>query len=432
MDQKISHELLERARHTIPGGVNSPVRAFASAHCDPPFMTRGKGAYMYDEDGHRYVDYICSWGPLILGHAHAEVVDALKKAAEKGTSFGAPTRIEVELAERICQLLPGMDMVRLVSSGTEATMSAVRVARGVTGRDKFLKFVGCYHGHGDGFLISAGSGLATFGTPSSPGVPKGSAADTLTCAYNDLEAVKEVFAANEGRIACIIVEPVAGNMGCVLPEPGFLEGLREICDASGALLIFDEVMTGFRVGPQCAQGYFGIQPDLTTLGKVIGGGLPVGAYGGKREYMERVSPAGPIYQAGTLSGNPLAVAGGLKTLEVLYRDANNFEKLSATNEQLVTGLRERAAKHEIKIQTPHVGSMGGIYFHDSPVKNFADAEAADAKAFYLFHASMLERGVYLAPSPFEAYFLSLAHGEPELLKTLEAADESFAQVAAAR
>ncbi len=432
MDQKISHELLERARKTIPGGVNSPVRAFAAAHCDPPFMTRGKGAYMYDEDGHRYVDYICSWGPLILGHAHPEVVEALKKATERGTSFGTPTRTEIELAERLCEILPGMEMVRLVSSGTEATMSAIRVARGVTGRDKFLKFVGCYHGHSDSFLIAAGSGLATFGTPSSPGVPKGAAADTLTCDYNDLAGVKEVFAAHEGEIAGIIVEPVAGNMGCVLPKNGFLEGLREICTASGALLIFDEVMTGFRVGPQCAQGYFKVEPDLTTLGKVIGGGLPVGAYGGKRKYLEQVSPAGPIYQAGTLSGNPLAVAGGLKTLEVLYRDPKNFDRLNATNEELVTGLQERAKKHGLKVQTPHVGSMGCLYFHDSPVKNFADAEAADAKAFYLFHAAMLERGVYLAPSPFESYFLSLAHGEAELVKTLEAADESFGIVAAAR
>jgi glutamate-1-semialdehyde 2,1-aminomutase len=429
MDQSLSRELLARAAKVIPGGVNSPVRAFASAHCDTPFITKGKGAYMYDEDGNRFVDYICSWGPLILGHAHPEVLEALRQTAERGTSFGAPTALEVELAERICALLPSIEMVRLVNSGTEATMSAVRLARGVTHRDKFLKFVGCYHGHGDSFLISAGSGLATFGTPSSPGVPKGAAQDTLTCAYNDLEEAQEIFAKSEDEIAAIIVEPVAGNMGCVLPEPGFLEGLRSLCDQSGALLIFDEVMTGFRVGPACAQGYFKVEPDLTTLGKVIGGGLPVGAYGGKREYMEAVSPRGPIYQAGTLSGNPLAVSAGLKTLEVLYRDPKNFAKLSAMTEKLTTGLRERAAQHGVQIQTPHVGSMAGMYFSASPVRNFADAQAAAGDRFYRFHAAMLEHGVYLAPSPYEAWFLSLAHGEAEIAKTLDVAEKSFALLA---
>ncbi len=426
MDQSLSRDLLVRASKVIPGGVNSPVRAFSSAHCDAPFITKGKGAYMYDEDGNRFIDYICSWGPLILGHAHPEVIEALRQTAEKGTSFGAPTAMEVELAERICALIPSMDMVRLVNSGTEATMSAVRVARGVTKRDKFLKFVGCYHGHADSFLISAGSGLATFGTPSSPGVPKGAAQDTLTCAYNELEKVREIFAANENQIAAIIVEPVAGNMGCVLPEPDFLPGLRKICDESGALLIFDEVMTGFRAGPGCAQGTFDVQPDLTTLGKVIGGGLPVGAYGGKREYMKMVSPSGPVYQAGTLSGNPLAVSGGLKTLEVLYRDPENFQKLSDMNERLSKGLRERAAKHGIEIQTPHLGSMAGMYFSSTPVRNFEDAQAAATDRFYRFHAAMLEQGVYLAPSPYEAWFLSLAHREAEIAKTLDAAEKSFA------
>jgi glutamate-1-semialdehyde 2,1-aminomutase len=426
MDQSKSRDLLERARKSIPGGVNSPVRAFAAAHVAPPFITRGKGAYMYDEDGHRYVDYICSWGPLILGHAHTEVLDALHKAAERGTSFGAPTSLEVELAERLCALVPSLEMVRLVSSGTEATMSAVRVARGVTGRDKFVKFVGCYHGHGDAFLIEAGSGLATFGTPSSPGVPAGAARDTLTCPYNDLAATEQLFDQNPASIAAVIVEPVAGNMGCVPPEPGFLEGLRELCTRHGALLIFDEVMTGFRVGPRSAQGRFGIDPDLTTLGKVIGGGLPVGAYGGKREYLEQVSPSGGIYQAGTLSGNPLAVAGGLKTLEVLYRDEANFEKLEAMNTRLGEGLRERAARHGIEVQVTTVGSMGGIYFSDRPVRDFAEAQASRTDRFYRFHAAMLERGIYLAPSAFEAWFLSLAHGDAEIEKTLEAADESFA------
>jgi len=429
MDQSLSRELLVRASKVIPGGVNSPVRAFSSAHCDAPFITKGKGAYMYDEDGNRFIDYICSWGPLILGHAHPEVIEALRQTAEKGTSFGAPTAMEVELAERICALIPSMDMVRLVNSGTEATMSAVRVARGVTKRDKFLKFVGCYHGHADSFLISAGSGLATFGTPSSPGVPKGAAQDTLTCSYNELEQVRELFAANQDQIAAIIVEPVAGNMGCVLPEPEFLPGLRKICDESGALLIFDEVMTGFRVGPECAQGAFDVVPDLTTLGKVIGGGLPVGAYGGKREYMKMVSPCGPVYQAGTLSGNPLAVSAGLKTLEVLYRDPQNFKKLSDMNDRLSKGLRERAAGHGIEIQTPHIGSMAGMYFSPTPVRNFEDAQAAATDRFYRFHAAMLEHGVYLAPSPYEAWFLSLAHREAEIAKTLDVADKSFALLA---
>ncbi len=431
MDQTHSHDLLERARKVIPGGVNSPVRAFASAHCEPPFISRGKGAYMYDEDGHRYVDYICSWGPLILGHAHPEVVDAVKRTAEKGTSFGAPTKAEIELAERIVGLLPSMDMVRLVSSGTEATMSALRVARGVTGRNRFIKFNGCYHGHGDAFLISAGSGLATFGSPSSPGVPPGAAADTIVCRYNDLDSVKKAFAENENEIAAVFVEPVAGNMGCVLPVAGFLEGLRKLCDASGALLVFDEVMTGFRVGPGCAQGEFSVKPDLTTLGKVIGGGLPVGAYGGRREFMEQVSPVGPIYQAGTLSGNPLAVAAGLKTLEVLYRKPSNFEKLAETTDKLFCGLQERAKKHGLTVQTPHIGSMGAMYFARTPVRNFTDAEAAAGDRFYRFHAAMLERGIYLAPSPYEAWFLSLSHGEAEITKTLDAADESFAIAAEA-
>jgi len=386
---------------------------------------------MYDEDGHRYVDYICSWGPLILGHAHPEVVDAVKRTAEKGTSFGAPTKAEIELAERIVGLLPSMDMVRLVSSGTEATMSALRVARGVTGRNRFIKFNGCYHGHGDAFLISAGSGLATFGSPSSPGVPPGAAADTIVCRYNDLDSVKKAFAENENEIAAVFVEPVAGNMGCVLPVAGFLEGLRKLCDASGALLVFDEVMTGFRVGPGCAQGEFSVKPDLTTLGKVIGGGLPVGAYGGRREFMEQVSPVGPIYQAGTLSGNPLAVAAGLKTLEVLYRKPSNFEKLAETTDKLFCGLQERAKKHGLTVQTPHIGSMGAMYFARTPVRNFTDAEAAAGDRFYRFHAAMLERGIYLAPSPYEAWFLSLSHGEAEITKTLDAADESFAIAAEA-
>lgn len=426
MDQKISLELLERARRVIPGGVNSPVRAFASAHVAPPFIVRGKGAWMEDEDGRRYVDYIGSWGPMILGHANDAVLEAVMEAASLGTSFGAPTRREVELAERICELIPSMDMVRLVSSGTEATMSAIRVARGATGRDKFIKFVGCYHGHGDAFLIEAGSGLATHGVPSSPGVPAGTAHDTLTAPYNDLEAVETLFAANPGQIAAVIVEPVAGNMGLVLPRPGFLEGLRGLCTEHGSVLIFDEVMTGFRVGPQGAQGRYGITPDLTTLGKVIGGGLPVGAYGGRRDLMEQVSPAGPIYQAGTLSGNPLAVAGGLATLDELFRDPGLFTRIEETARMLADGLEKAAGDAGIALRVQGVGSMGCPYFTDRPVENFEDAKACDAARFYRFHAAMLERGVYFAPSPFESYFVGAAHGADEIAHTLQAAAESFA------
>lgn len=430
MEQTASQALLDRARRRIPGGVNSPVRAFASAHAAPPFITGGEGAWMTDEDGHRYVDYVGSWGPLILGHAHPRVVEAVRTAAASGTSFGAPTRGEVELAERLCEVLPAMDMVRLVNSGTEATMSAIRLARGATGRDRFVKFVGCYHGHGDAFLIQAGSGLATHGVPSSPGVPAPTAADTLTAPFNDLDAVASLFEAQGDSIAAVIVEPVAGNMGCVPPEPGFLQGLRDLCTRHGALLIFDEVMTGFRAGPQGAQGRFGITPDLTTLGKVIGGGLPVGAYGGKREYMEQISPAGPIYQAGTLSGNPLAVAAGLAVLDELFADAGFFDRLEATTTRLAAGLTAAAAEHGIPLRMQTVGSMGCGYFADFPVRNFADAERADADRFYRFHAGMLERGVYLAPSPFEAFFVGAAHGDAEIEHTLAAARETLASLEA--
>ena len=429
MDQATSHKLLERARKVIPGGVNSPVRAFGAAHCDPPFIVRGKGAYLYDEDGHAYVDYVGSWGPMILGHAHPKVLEAIESAAKGGTSFGAPTRGEIQLAEKICGILPSIEMVRLVSSGTEATMSAVRLARGATGRDKFIKFVGCYHGHADAFLIEAGSGLATHGTPSSPGVPEGAAADTLTCDYNDLDAVKDLFEANPGDIACIIVEPVAGNMGCVPPVPGFLEGLREVCDKEGAILIFDEVMTGWRLGPQSAQGHYGIKPDLTTLGKVIGGGLPVGAYGGRRDLMEQISPAGPIYQAGTLSGNPLAVAAGLTTLDLLHEDETVFEELAEAKQQLGAGLKAAADEADVAVTVQSVGSMGCLYFTDQPVRNFAEAAATDTDRFYRFHAEMLGRGIYIAPSPYEAAFVGTAHHEPEIEKTIEAARESFKLIA---
>jgi glutamate-1-semialdehyde 2,1-aminomutase len=428
MDQSRSKELLARAAKVIPGGVNSPVRAFGAAHVAPPFIRSGKGAWMEDEDGHRFVDYIGSWGPMVLGHAYPPAVEAIREVAAKGTSFGAPTVLEIELAEKLVELVPSVEMVRLVNSGTEATMSAVRVARGATGRDKFIKFIGCYHGHGDAFLIEAGSGLATHGTPSSPGVPAATAQDTLTAPYNDLAAVEKLFEQNRGDIAGIIVEPVAGNMGCVLPAEGYLQGLREICTREGSLLIFDEVMTGFRVGPHCAQGRFGVQPDLTTLGKVIGGGLPVGAYGGRKDLMEQVSPAGPIYQAGTLSGNPLAMAAGLAMLEGLFSDPGVFDRIEHAANALARGLEESAAGARIPLTVQHVGSMGGLYFTDRPVMNFADAAATDTDRFYRFHAGMLERGIYLAPSPYEAFFVGAGHGPEEVEKTLAAATETFAQI----
>jgi len=428
VDQTRSKELLARAAKVIPGGVNSPVRAFGAAHVAPPFIVKAEGAYMEDVDGHRYVDYIGSWGPMVLGQAYPPVIEAVQKAAAKGTSFGAPTEIEIELAEKLVDLVPSLEMVRMVNSGTEATMSAIRVARGATGRDKFIKFVGCYHGHGDAFLIEAGSGLATFGEPSSPGVPKATAQDTLTAPYNDLDAVKALFELNPGQIAGVIVEPVAGNMGCIVPNPGYLEGLREICTAEGALLIFDEVMTGFRVGPQCAQGRFGVMPDLTTLGKVIGGGLPVGAYGGRKDLMEQVSPAGPIYQAGTLSGNPLAMAAGMAVLDGLFEDPTVFDRIEKSALELGQGLANAAAVSGIDVTVQQIGSMGCMYFIDRPVENFADAAAADADRFYRFHAAMLARGVYLAPSPYEAFFMGSGHGPDEVKKTIEAAAASFAEL----
>ena len=428
MDQNRSKELLARASRVIPGGVNSPVRAFGAAHVAPPFIRKGEGAWMEDEDGNRFIDYIGSWGPMVLGHAYPPVLEAINRAAALGTSFGAPTLSEIELAEKLVELVPSVEMVRLVNSGTEATMSAVRVARGATGRDKFIKFIGCYHGHGDAFLIEAGSGLATHGAPSSPGVPVATAQDTLTAPYNDLDSVEELFKHNKGEIAAIIVEPVAGNMGCILPNDGYLEGLREICTREGALLIFDEVMTGFRVGPQCAQGRFGVTPDLTTLGKVIGGGLPVGAYGGRRDLMEQVSPAGPIYQAGTLSGNPLAMAAGLAMLDGLFADPEIFVRIENATNTLARGMEKTAAGHGIPLRVQNVGSMGCMYFSDSPVENFADATATDTDRFYRFHASMLKRGIYLAPSPYEAFFVGSGHGPAEVEKTLAAADATFAEL----
>jgi glutamate-1-semialdehyde 2,1-aminomutase len=421
-------DLFEAAKRRIPGGVNSPVRAFKGVGGTPVFVERAEGPYLYDGDGKRYIDYVGSWGPMVLGHAHPEVLRAVHEAVDKGLSYGAPTAIETAMAETVCRLVPSMDLVRMVSSGTEATMSAIRLARGFTGRDKIVKFEGCYHGHSDSLLVKAGSGALTFGVPSSPGVPAGLAEHTLTLAYNDPSAVREVFGRMGAEIACSIVEPVAGNMNCVPPAPGFLQTLREVCDASGALLIFDEVMTGFRVALGGAQGLYGIKPDLTTLGKVIGGGMPVGAFGGRREVMERLAPLGPVYQAGTLSGNPVAMAAGLKTLELISAPGF-FDALTAKTALLMDGLRERAGAAGVPFTTNQVGGMFGLFFTEAPaVASFADVMACDAERFNRFFHAMLESGVYLAPSAFEAGFVSMAHGDDALNATLAAAEAAFRRV----
>ena len=423
-----SRALLRRAERVIPGGVNSPVRAYAAVGGSPPFIARGQGAYVWDADGRRYVDYVGSWGPLILGHAHPAVLRAVARAAARGTSFGAPTEGEVEIAETICAALPSVEMVRFVSSGTEATMSAIRLARAATGRNKILKFDGCYHGHADALLVGAGSGVATLGIPGSPGVPEEFVRLTVQAPYNDLAAVEDAFRLHGPELACVIVEPVAGNMGCVPPARGFLEGLRELCDRAGALLIFDEVMTGFRVAWGGAQGLYGIRPDLTCLGKVVGGGLPAAAYGGRRELMREIAPSGPVYQAGTLSGNPLAVAAGLETLRRLSK-RGVYEALGAKTRTLADGLAERASAAGVELSTAAVGGMFGFFFHPGPVANFEDAKKASAPRFRRFFAEMLARGVYLAPSAYEAGFVSLAHGERELRATLRAAEAALATAA---
>ncbi|GIX31502.1 MAG: glutamate-1-semialdehyde 2,1-aminomutase [Porticoccaceae bacterium] len=421
-----SHALFEAARRHIPGGVNSPVRAFRAVGGEPLFIDRGQGARLYDSDGREYIDYVLSWGPLILGHGHPTVVEALRRQIERGTSFGAPTELEVRLAELLCRQVPGLEMVRLVNSGTEATMSAIRLARAWTGRDLIVKFEGCYHGHADSLLVKAGSGALTLGVPSSPGVPEAVASLTLTLPYNDAEAVRAACRELGERIACIIVEPVAGNMSCVPPLPGFLETLRSCCDEVEALLVFDEVMTGFRVAPDCAAGRFGVRPDLITLGKVIGGGLPVGAFGGRRELMEQLAPEGPVYQAGTLSGNPLAVAAGLATLEVVLAPGFH-EALEARTAALVEGLLERARRRGVPLTANRAGSMFGLFFTEQPaVRNFADVLASDVDRYARFFHRMLEGGVYLAPSAYEAGFLSAAHGEAEIAATLDAAERAFA------
>lgn len=423
-----SQALFQRAQQTIPGGVNSPVRAFKSVGGTPRFIKAASGAWITDADGNRYVDYIGSWGPMILGHQHPAVIEAVRKQSEIGFSYGAPTEAEIEMAELLCARVPHLDMVRLCSSGTEATMSALRLARGFTGKQHILKFEGCYHGHGDSLLVKAGSGALTLGVPTSPGVPAALAVLTLTATYNDLASTEALLKAHAGDVACIIVEPVAGNMNCVPPAPGFLEGLRTLCDAHGALLIFDEVMTGFRVHPRSATGLYGIQPDLITLGKIIGGGLPVGAFGGRREIMSRLSPLGPVYQAGTLSGNPLAMAAGLALLRALDDEAI-YARLAASTTELLQGLEKAADAAGVPFTTTQVGSMFGLYFSSGPIAGFADVGRCDLKAFNVFFHAMLDRGVYLAPSAYEAGFLSAAHGEAEIAHTLKAAREAFQIVA---
>lgn len=420
-----SKKLFERAQQFIPGGVNSPARAFKSVGGSPVFIEKAKGSILTDVDGNEYVDYVGSWGPMILGHAYEPVVEAVKKAAEKSTSFGAPTEIEIKMAELVRQMVPGVDKIRMVNSGTEACMSAIRVARGYTDKDKIIKFEGNYHGHGDSFLIKAGSGALTLGSPSSPGVTEGTANDTLVANYNDLNSVKKLLIEHEGDVAAIIVEPVAGNMGCIPPEKGFLAGLRELCDARGVVLIFDEVMTGFRVAQGGAQERYGVKADLVTYGKIIGGGLPVGAFGGKQEIMDVVSPVGPVYQAGTLSGNPLAMAAGFALLSELYENPRHYDELEEKSMHLLSGIKQAFADYKVPVTINQVGSMISVFFTGHEVTNFATANTTDKEFFKEFFHQMLQRGIYLPPSPFESWFLSNAISYEQLDKTIAAVRDSL-------
>lgn len=425
---KNSQQLFNDAQDIIPGGVNSPVRAFNGVGGTPVFIKRAQGAYIFDAEDKKYVDYVGSWGPMILGHNHPAILEAVINTAQNGLSFGAPTELEITMAEKVREIVPSMEKLRMVSSGTEATMSAIRLARGFTGRDKILKFEGCYHGHADSLLVKAGSGMLTMGVPSSPGIPNDVAKHTLTVSYNNIEEVKEIFAKLGNEIACIIVEPVAGNMNCIPPVEGFLEGLRAICDQYESVLIFDEVMTGFRVALGGAQAHYNIVPDLTTLGKVIGGGMPVGAFGGKKEIMDYIAPVGPVYQAGTLSGNPIAMAAGLASLNELCK-GNKHRQLSDATEKLAMGLKAAAERNGISLSINYVGAMFGFFFtEEEHITCFAQATACDGEKFKRFFHLMLEEGVYLAPSAFEAGFLSTAHGDEEIEFTLAAADRCFAQL----
>lgn len=421
-----SLELFKAAQQHIPGGVNSPVRAFKAVGGTPLFFEHSEGAYLYDVDGKAYIDYVLSWGPMIMGHNHPEVLNAVIEQAKLGLSFGAPTELEVQLADRLCEIMPGMDLVRMVNSGTEATMSAIRLARGFTGRDKIVKFEGCYHGHSDSLLVKAGSGALTFGVPSSPGVPAELADHTITLSYNDSQVVEETFSKIGDQIACVIVEPVAGNMNCIPPLPGFLQTLREQCDKSGALLILDEVMTGFRLGLAGAQGYYNIRADITTLGKVIGGGMPVGAFGGRREVMEQIAPLGPVYQAGTLSGNPVAMAAGLATLDIVSQPGF-YEPLFEHTRMLSEGLVNAASEAGIALSANFVGTMFGVFFtEEKAVSNYSQVMACDTERFNRFFHGMLDAGIYLAPASYEAGFMSAAHSDEDIEKTIDAAKSVFA------
>lgn len=427
MNITTSKELFERAQDYIPGGVNSPVRAFKAVGGDPIFFAKAEGAYMYDEDGNSYIDLINSWGPMILGHANKKIEEAIFKAVIGSPSFGAPSRMEVELAELISEMVPSIEKVRMVNSGTEATMSAIRLARGFTKRDKVIKFEGCYHGHGDSFLIAAGSGAATMGTPNSPGVTEGTAKDTLLAPFNDLEKVKELVAANNGQIAAIIIEPVAGNMGCVLPEAGFIEGLRALCDEEDIILIFDEVMTGFRLGKGGVQEVFGVKPDLTTLGKIIGAGMPVGAYGGRKDIMDFVSPQGPVYQAGTLSGNPVAMAAGYAQLSYLNDHPEVYEQIEKTTKKILAGYQKALKKHKLNYTMNQIGSMISLFFTDKKVIDFETAKTCDTKLFGEYFRFNLENGVYLPPAQFESWFISYSIGEEEVKKIIQVFEDFLKQ-----